>query len=156
MRYIKIENNSAVNYTIEQLFNDDPTAVIYAQSQMPDEQLLAKYNVYPLVTEPMPQLAEDETAEEGTPIFAQNEWHQTWTVRKLTNNEVQQIIDSRSTFVAEGIDTSFFANDLLQAQRYEHCKSCSAFTAFKTCTECGCIMPLKIRLASASCPLAKW
>lgn len=104
MRYIKIENNSAVNYTIEQLFNDDPTAVIYAQSQMPDEQLLAKYNVYPLVTEPMPQLAEEETAEEGTPIFAQNEWHQTWITRPLTEEEIIDKLKQQEAIANTNLD----------------------------------------------------
>ena len=161
MRYIKIENNSPVDYTIEQLFEDYPDAVIYKTSQMPNEQLLANYSVYPLITEPLPQLAEDETAEEGVPEFAQGEWHQTWTVRKLTEEEITEIIDSRTPTVTEvegvtAADNSFFATANVQTERYEICKQCPSFTALKTCRECGCIMPLKIKLAGASCPLTKW
>lgn len=161
MRYIKIENNSPVDYTIEQLFEDYPNAVIYKISQMPNEQLLATYSVYPLITEPLPQLAEDEIAEEGVPEFAQGEWHQTWTVRKLTEEEITEVVNSRSfpLLATEGVDiasNSFIAAADVQTDRYEICKQCTAFTALKTCRECNCIMPLKIKIASASCPLVKW
>jgi hypothetical protein len=97
MRYIKLENNQPVDYSIEQLFTEYPDAVIYKKTQMPNEQLLANYGVYPLVTEPIPNLLEDETAEEGIPEFIYGEWHQTWTVRKLTEEEFQKIVEVRET-----------------------------------------------------------
>lgn len=160
MRHIKITNDVVHDYTIDQLLKDYPDAVIYKNSQMPDEKLLANYDVYPLITEPFPQLAEDETADEGIPEFEQGEWHQTWVVRKLTKDEIQKIIDSRSTDpVATATDTGynvFFATNVTQTQRYEICKTCPSFTSLKTCKECGCIMPLKTKLSDASCPLSKW
>lgn len=164
MRYIKVENNTSTDYSIEQLFIDHSTATIYKNTQMPNEQLLANYNVYPLVTEAPPQLNEDETATESTAEFRDGEWHQTWTVRKLTESEIQHIIDNRTSVVdLDSIDTDieketagFFASTELQEQRYETCKGCDAFTALKTCRECGCIMPLKIKIAGAACPLDKW
>lgn len=169
MRHIKVKDNQITNYSIEQLFIDYPDAVIYNGSQMPNEKLLANYDVYPLITEAKPQLAEDETAEEGIPEFIQGEWHQTWIVRKLLEAEIQEIIDSDTAesmgstrspdaVVSPTIEKSMgiFANTELQEQRYSTCQTCSSFTFLKTCKECGCIMPLKVRLATASCPLAKW
>lgn len=160
MRYIKIQNNSPVNYTIEQLFKDHPDAVIYKTSQMPNEQLLANYSVYPLITEAQPQLSEDETVEESIPEFRQNEWHQNWIIRKLTEKEITEIINSRSsTTEVESVDkgnTLFFAALDIQTERYEICKQCPSFTVLKTCKECGCIMPLKTKIASATCPVEKW
>lgn len=44
----------------------------------------------------------------------------------------------------------------LAKQRYDICKSCSSFATFRFCSECGCFMPLKVRVESASCPLHKW
>lgn len=162
MRYIKLENGTLGDYTIEQLFIDHPNATIYKNTQMPNEQLLAAYNVYPLVTEPQPQLLEDETAEEGVPEFRDGEWHQTWLVRKLSEGEILEIVKSRESFLdLSNVDvteetTGFLATKELQEQRYKICKGCDAFTALKTCRECGCIMPLKTKLSSAACPLDKW
>lgn len=157
MRHIKLENNIPVNYTLEQLFVDVPDAVIYLNSQMPHPELLSDYNVYPLVTTPQPLLNEDEAAEEGTPEFKDNEWHQTWVVRTLSTDEIQEIIDSRQ-YVSADIVTgnTFLANSKVQEARYDICKSCSSFTSLKTCRECGCIMPLKIKINGSYCPLGKW
>lgn len=45
----------------------------------------------------------------------------------------------------------------LASQRLTTCESCDRFLkATKQCLECGCIMPLKVRLAAANCPLRKW
>jgi hypothetical protein len=160
MRYIKLENNQPENYTIEQLMIDYPNAIIYKISQLPDEQLLAQYNVYPLITEALPELQEDEAASESTPEFRDGEWHQTWTVRKLTEQEINEMVALRAgadsfTDTPENL-TEFIASKDLQQQRYEICKTCDSFTMLKTCRECGCIMPLKVKIASVSCPLKKW
>lgn len=165
MRHIKLKNNIPVNYTLEQLLIDIPDAVIYLNSQMPHPDLLANYSVYALVTTPQPTLKEDEAAEEGVAEFKDGEWYQTWTVRQLTSEEIQEIIDVKTVgdeFVVENagiLETSgvsFLADSETQTIRYDICKSCPLFTILKTCKECGCIMPLKIKVASASCPLKKW
>jgi hypothetical protein len=159
MRHIKLENDIPFDYSLEQLLADIPDAVIYQGSMMPSPTLLANYNVYPLVTTSPPFLTEDETAEEGVPEFTQGEWYQTWDIRKLTENEIQEIIDSRQSTVSldnTNIDQSLLASDEMQTQRYEICNACPSFTTLKTCRECGCIMPFKIKLANASCPLEKW
>ena len=162
MRHIKLENNVPINYTLEQLLIDVPDAVIYLNSQMPHPNLLVNYNIYPLVTTPQPILNEDETAEEGIPEFKDNEWHQTWVIRKMSEIEIQKIIDSKmgmsesNSAVENNIGVSFLADSETQTNRYDICKDCSSFTILKTCKECGCIMPLKTRLANAVCPLGKW
>jgi hypothetical protein len=156
MRYIKLENNVPINYTLEQLLVDVPDAVIYRNSEMPHPDLLANYSVYPLVTTPQPTLNEDEIAEEDVPEFKDNEWQQTWKVRAISAAEIQQIIDTRQPIIDNAIVNSFLADNEVQAARYDICKSCTSFTILKTCKECGCIMPLKVKMASASCPLNKW
>lgn len=162
MKFIKIKNSIPTEYSIEQLLTDHPDAVIYKKSQMPNPQLLANYNVYSLITEAPPQTNEDETVEESIPEFKQGEWHQTWKIRKLSEYEIQEIIESRIAYLEdsntgiENKDVGFLASKELQAQRYETCKGCDAFTVLKTCRECGCIMPLKIKISSAVCPLGKW
>jgi hypothetical protein len=162
MRYITVENNIPKDYSIEQLLIDQPDAVIYKKTKIPNEELLANYNVYPLITEAQPGVNEDETVEESAPEFRQGEWHQAWRVRKLTDAEIQEIIKSGERFLAvDNVDsnetvTGFIASVELQKHRYEICKSCDSFTALKTCRVCGCIMPLKIKIATASCPLEKW
>lgn len=162
MRFIKIENNKPKDYTIDKMLTDYPDAVIYKKSQMPNEQLLAAYNVYPLITEPMPILGEDEAAQEGVPEFRDGEWHQTWSIRKLTEQEIQETIKNRESFLeiasVNGVEefSSYLASQELQESRYEICKSCDSLTILKTCKECGCIMPLKVKLTNVTCPLGKW
>ena len=156
LRYIKIENNEIIDYSIEQLLIDHPNAVIYYRTKMPNEKLLAIYNVFPLITEPQPQHEEDETVEEGSPMFKNMEWHQTWNVRKLTQEEVQEVID---TVVLESVDeeeVSLFASTELQQSRLDICKACDSFTEFKTCSESKTIISLKTKLESEACPLDKW
>lgn len=158
MRYIKVENNIPIDYSIEQLFEDCPTANIYKRSRMPSEKLLANYNVYPLITEPVPETKEDETAVESTPEFRNGEWHQTWTARKLTKSEIEKKIENkkRSFDFTEDETSDVLASKDLQKHRYEICKSCDSFTTLKICQKCACIMPLKVKLIDAECPLKKW
>jgi hypothetical protein len=91
MKCIKFKNNQPNYYIISQLLSDNPDAEIYKYSKMPNEELLTKYSVYPLIIEIPPNLGEDEVAEESTPEFRGGEWHQNWTVRKLTEQEVEKI-----------------------------------------------------------------
>jgi len=148
MRYIKLINEQPVDYTIEQLLIDYPNAVIYKKTKKPNEQLLANYGVYPLITEPKPELNDDETAEESTPEFRDGEWHQTWTIRKLTEEENEEVLKNNTS--------GFIADKKIQKQRYDICQTCEHLTLIKTCNKCGCIMPLKVKKSSATCPLEKW
>jgi hypothetical protein len=165
VRHIKLENGIPIDYSLEQLFADVPNAVIYQNTQMPDPTLLANYLVYPLVTTAQPTVKENETTEEGIPEYKDGEWFQTWVIRELTADEIQEIITNRTTEVElaaqssvalDDAGVSFLADSEVQVTRYDICKSCPSFTVLKTCKECGCIMPLKIKVASAGCPLKKW
>lgn len=41
--------------------------------------------------------------------------------------------------------------------RMDICRECPSLkTALNLCSECGCFMNIKVRIASASCPLGKW
>jgi hypothetical protein len=43
------------------------------------------------------------------------------------------------------------------SSRLEICLNCKSFIHItKQCGECGCIMPLKVKLSEATCPLGKW
>ena len=164
MRYIKLINNEPINYTIEELFQDNPDAKIYKKTKMPNEKLLSRYNVFPLITTDKPDTNEDSIAEEGTPVKIEKRWYQSWDIRKLTEEEIaikievqeQQIYDTSNEELLNTDGSMFFANKILQEERYNICKSCPSFTLLKTCKECGCIMTLKTRISDASCPLEKW
>jgi hypothetical protein len=159
MRYIKLKNDQPIDYTIEELMIAYPNAGIYKLSKLPDPELLSQYNVYPLITEQKPTVNEDEAAEESVPEFRDGEWHQTWTVRKLTIQEIDEIVKTRtSTPIQEEmvIQQGYFTTKETADQRYEVCKTCDALSILKTCKECGCIMPLKVRIAHVTCPLGKW
>jgi hypothetical protein len=42
-------------------------------------------------------------------------------------------------------------------ERLDICKGCPEFISLtKQCKKCGCIMPLKTKLKTASCPIGKW
>lgn len=160
MKYVKIIDGQPTDYSVEQLFTDHPDAVIYKRSKMPNEELLANYNVFPLVTTDKPNTNEDSIPEEGTPNKIGDKWYQTWNIRKLTQEEIQSIIEENEASYNNSQeldeDVPFLANSEIQEQRYEICKSCTHLTILKTCKECGCIMPLKTKLSSSKCPLSKW
>lgn len=42
-------------------------------------------------------------------------------------------------------------------RRYQICNACEHFRdRSKTCTQCNCLMPVKVKIASVYCPLKKW
>lgn len=42
-------------------------------------------------------------------------------------------------------------------KRYSICSECpELISATKQCKQCGCFMPLKVKLEAAKCPLNKW
>lgn len=49
------------------------------------------------------------------------------------------------------------ASDEEAEARYEICKACPELIKItKQCKKCGCIMPGKVKLKSATCPIGKW
>jgi len=50
-----------------------------------------------------------------------------------------------------------YSSEQESEERYSLCKACPKFNAgVKTCQECGCFMPAKVRLKLATCPIGKW
>jgi len=48
-------------------------------------------------------------------------------------------------------------NKPYREQRLEQCRSCENYNStFKTCSLCGCFMPLKSWLKFSVCPAGKW
>lgn len=46
--------------------------------------------------------------------------------------------------------------DEVYRARLDICSNCPAFSSEGVCNECGCFMPVKAGLTSASCPIHKW
>lgn len=45
----------------------------------------------------------------------------------------------------------------LAADRYDICKACEFYLSLpKLCKKCGCVIPFKVQIKKASCPLNKW
>jgi hypothetical protein len=41
--------------------------------------------------------------------------------------------------------------------RYDVCKACPSFvSSMSKCSECGCFMKVKVKIAASVCPLEKW
>ena len=58
--------------------------------------------------------------------------------------------------MAEENDIIATSRSSVVAKRIGICKSCPELTRIKTCSQCGCFMPAKVRLMRSSCPLGKW
>lgn len=42
-------------------------------------------------------------------------------------------------------------------KRFQICKSCPELIQLTSqCKKCGCVMPLKVKLKAAECPIGKW
>lgn len=49
------------------------------------------------------------------------------------------------------------ASDITQKKRMDICEECPLYQPLlHRCSDCGCIMPLKTKLADAYCPKGKW
>ena len=44
----------------------------------------------------------------------------------------------------------------LSKDRLAICRDCPSFNKLRICNECKCIMPLKVKIPNAKCPLGKW
>ena len=44
----------------------------------------------------------------------------------------------------------------LALSRAAECDICPSQTKVKTCKECGCYLPAKVRSETSKCPLGKW
>lgn len=49
------------------------------------------------------------------------------------------------------------ADSKLREDRMSECNSCEHYKKlFRKCGKCGCIMPAKVSLLAARCPIDKW
>ena len=74
-----------------------------------------------------------------------NKWQQ--YKEKLGETRPWDILNPNTEYVEEAEAT----------RRYDICKACPELIDLtKQCKQCGCVMPLKTKLAKAECPLKKW
>lgn len=52
--------------------------------------------------------------------------------------------------------SSMFATTEMIQRRLATCGACPHLSGIKVCTQCGCIVPLKVRLRGSECPLQFW
>lgn len=74
-----------------------------------------------------------------------NKWQE--YKEKLGETRPWDILNPNTEYVEEAEAT----------RRYDICKACPELIDLtKQCKQCGCVMPLKTKLAKAECPLKKW
>ena len=79
--------------------------------------------------------------------------------RNIENNLLEGIIHPKVIrWFKENTNDNKIPPDISKAKmRYVICKSCEKFNdTFKTCSLCGCFMPLKTQLGRSKCPENKW
>ena len=45
---------------------------------------------------------------------------------------------------------------ILSKERMDICKQCQYLNDLKICKKCKCVMPLKVKLIQAKCPIGRW
>lgn len=77
MKYLHIVDGERIiyPYNVEAIRSENPQ--VSFPSKMPDE-LLAKFNVYPVLETPRPEANEREYWKEDVPTFSDKAWRQTW------------------------------------------------------------------------------
>ena len=55
------------------------------------------------------------------------------------------------------VDRGSYTSEYESQSRLDMCNECDSLIKLtKQCKECGCFMPLKVKLKNARCPLSKW
>lgn len=49
-----------------------------------------------------------------------------------------------------------FTPEEIQKQRLDMCGVCEFYKELNRCSKCGCIMPIKVKIKNARCPIGKW
>ena len=98
--YIKDNNGTPVEYTLRQLKLDNPNISF---PSILSEELLAGFNVYPVVEETLP-IFDPSTHKvvEGIITNIAEVWTQTWDIVLLTTTEVESIEDAEDSLVIRG------------------------------------------------------
>jgi hypothetical protein len=86
MNYIyHTEQETKYPYTTRELKRNNPNTSF--PSEIPND-LLAEYNVYPVTAHPQPEVDYTEVVVEQPPELINGTWHQAWTVRPATEEEI--------------------------------------------------------------------
>ena len=49
-----------------------------------------------------------------------------------------------------------FVTDEKAEERFSICSKCERLTELGICSECSCVMPMKVKLTTSVCPKGKW
>jgi hypothetical protein len=49
-----------------------------------------------------------------------------------------------------------FVSEQQQQDRLAHCRSCEKLNSMNFCEMCWCLIPMKVKLYPANCPMGKW
>lgn len=150
MKYIQIKNNNEIEKLSEQqIYEQYPDTIDYRKSPFPRKNLLKKYGIYPLISEELP---EADVVTEGTPIFKNGEFHETYKIRSFTKKEKAEKAKAKRK-----IQKKTHAKFSERKQRLEICSKCEFYRPLAgLCTKCGCVMPVKAVFKNTSCPISKW
>lgn len=94
-----IKNGQVVKYpySLANLRTDNP-AISFPKN--PSDSILAEFDMVRIFFSTQPQIDQNTQAlSEGTPVFNGERWDQTWTVRELTSDEIQERFDSYAAAV---------------------------------------------------------
>lgn len=90
MSYVKTINGQVQQYpySISQLRKDNPGISF---PQVPSNELLAQYEVFPVATVPAPSFNQTtQSVSEGSPAQSNGAWRQTWIVRSASSQELAE------------------------------------------------------------------
>jgi hypothetical protein len=108
--YIKAINGviEKYPYSTYQLKQDNP------QTSFPSvisDELLADWDVFPVVSTPYPEVNYTQDVSEGTPVFVNGQWTQVWVVSDATPEEIAQRTEDKATEVRSERDALLTACD---------------------------------------------
>lgn len=106
--HIKLTNGQPEIYTIGQLRRDNPQTSF--PRNIPDD-LLAAYDVYPLVPTERPVTDHTKNVVEDVATLGEGVWVQTWAVTDATPSEIEQRLHERAQSVRSERDFLLQATD---------------------------------------------
>jgi hypothetical protein len=108
-----IENGAVAQYPygLGQLKAAYPLTSFPAQA---NDEMLAAYGVERVFFSTPPEVTDTQVLEEGTPVFADDRWTQTFTVRDMTAEEVASRNDAQAAAVRSERNEKLSASDWTQ------------------------------------------
>ncbi|MGD1960534.1 MAG: DUF6171 family protein [Fulvivirga sp.] len=74
----------------------------------------------------------------------------------MSLKKVKQIAAGYTNLAKSTMGTAKTDIEKLAAARMGICNNCDHLTSRNTCALCGCFMPAKTRVQTATCPAGKW